>query len=64
MKNCEPPVLGPALAIEIVPLSFSSRLVPVNSSFILYPGPPIPVPVGSPPWIINPGIILWNITPS
>ena len=27
-----------------------------------YPGPPVPVPVGSPVWSMNPGITRWKIT--
>ncbi len=40
------------------------RLLFVNSSLITYPGPLIPVPVGSPPWIIKPSMTRWKITPS
>ena len=37
---------------------------PSSSSRNLYPGPPLPVPVGSPPWIMKPGMTRWKITPS
>src|SRR5438046_1427976 len=30
----------------------------------VYPGPPRPVAVGSPPWITNPGTMRWKIVPS
>ena len=63
MKNCEPLVFGPALAIASRPgLSNFFRLE--NSSSNLYPGPPVPVPSGSPPWIMNCGITRWNSVPS
>ena len=26
--------------------------------------PPLPVPLGSPPWAMKPGITRWNTTPS
>ena len=29
---------------------------PENSPLMQYPGPPIPVPCGHPPWIMNPGM--------
>src|SRR5205807_9667409 len=37
---------------------------PLVSSANLYPGPPMPVPCGSPPWIMNFGITRWIIVPS
>ena len=52
IKNWLPLVPGPALAIERIP--GQSCLSPsTNSSGNWYPGPPLPVPVGSPPWIIK-----------
>ena len=39
-------------------------LYSLNSSSNLYPGPPEPVPVGSPPWIMKSGITRWKTTPS
>src|SRR3954451_14537688 len=30
-------------------------------STVEYPGPPVPVPVGSPPWITKPGTMRWKI---
>src|SRR5437867_3976357 len=47
MKNWLPPVFGPAFAMESVPLAL--RLFAGSSSLIVYPGPPNPVPSGSPP---------------
>src|SRR5437660_1749030 len=35
-----------------------------GTSTTVYPGPPRPVPVGSPPWMTKPGTILWKIVPS
>src|SRR3954451_210078 len=47
MKNCEPPVSGAlVLAIASVPGPYAS--LPVSSSGMVYPGPPVPVPDGSP----------------
>ncbi len=57
MKNWLPPVFGPEFAIESIPFALCFRSG-WNSSRIVYPGPPVPVPVGSPPWIMNPGITL------
>ena len=34
-----------------------------NSSANWYPGPPVPVPSGSPPWIMKSGITRWKIVP-
>src|SRR3954454_1472394 len=30
-------------------------------STVEYPGPPVPVPVGSPPWITKPGTMRWKV---
>ena len=69
IKNCEPPLFGSAdLAIETIPrLCF----IVLNSASTLVFGPPVPqvlgspsIVFGSPPWIINPGIILWKRVPS
>src|SRR5439155_27213092 len=35
-----------------------------GTSATVYPGPPRPVPVGSPPWMTKPGTIRWKIVPS
>src|ERR1039458_7842708 len=63
MKNWLPLVFGPALAIDRVPALVCFRSL-WNSSANLYPGPPRPVPSGSPPWIMKPGITRWKIVPS
>lgn len=47
-ENWLPPVSGPALAIDRIPSLSWARPSP-NSSGMQYPGPPMPVPVGSPP---------------
>src|SRR3954454_7955307 len=40
-------------------------LVPAGGlSRVVYPGPPPPVPVGSPPWMTKPGTIRWKVRPS
>ena len=36
---------------------------PISSSK-RYPGPPVPVPSGSPPWIMNSGMTRWKTVPS
>ena len=41
MKNCEPPVPGPACAIESEP-RLCICFLPLSSSLILKPGPPVP----------------------
>ena len=46
-KNWLPPVLAPAFAMANTPGAYCSP--PRSSSGIEYPGPPLPVPVGSPP---------------
>src|SRR5207302_1098445 len=61
MKNWLPPVFGPAFAMESVPLAL--RLFAGSSSLIVYPGPPNPVPCGSPPWIMKPAITRWKMLP-
>ena len=35
-----------------------------NSSANLYPGPPVPFPSGSPPWIMKPLMTRWKTVPS
>src|SRR5262249_13244478 len=63
MKNCAPPVLAaPLFAIARMPALSSLRPDP-NSSGMLNPGPPVPVPSGSPPWIMKFGITRWNVNP-
>jgi hypothetical protein len=60
-KNCEPLVLGPALAIASAP---RTTLWSLNSSSKVYPGPPVPVPSGQPPWIMKSGITRWKMRSS
>ena len=62
MKNWEPLVSGPALAMAMDPISYSPAAG--SSSENWYPGPPLPVPCGSPPWIMKPGITRWKVMPS
>ena len=63
MKNCEPFVLGPALAIASR-YGRSKDSSGWNSSSKRKPGPPVPVPSGSPPWIMKPGMMRWKMVPS
>src|SRR5579864_2208126 len=62
MKNWLPLVLGPELAMASEPILYAPALG--SSSANVYPGPPVPVPVGSPPWSTNPGMTRWNTVPS
>src|SRR5439155_18685733 len=65
MKNWEPALLGSwARAMETTPRLWGTSL---NSALIVYPGPPVPwrsrpalrsFVLGSPPWIMKPGITL------
>ena len=54
-------------AIDRTPrVCFRSFCTPLaaNSPLMQYPGPPMPVPSGQPPWIIKPGMTRWKISPS
>ncbi len=52
-----------AFAMERMPgLLWRNSLL--NSSLKEYPGPPAPVPVGSPPWAMKFMITRWKIVPS
>ena len=48
-------------AIETTPRPWCTSL---NSALIWYPGPPMPVPSGQPPWIMKPLMTRWNTVPS
>src|SRR5690242_962854 len=61
MKNWLPFVFGPAFAIASVPRTIGCSLI---SSSNVYPGPPVPVPFGQPPWIMKLPITRWNTRPS
>ena len=50
------------LAIATVPSVYCVALAGVST--VVYPGPPVPVPVGSPPWITNSGTIRWKTVSS
>ena len=63
MKNCEPFVPGPAFAIASR-YGRSNCNSGWNSSANWKPGPPRPVPVGSPSWIMKPAITRCEIVPS
>ena len=63
MKNWLPFVSGPLFAIASRP-SRSNVCLRSVSFTNWYPGPPVPSPSGSPPWITNPGRIRWNVSPS
>ena len=62
MKNWLPAELGSAVrAIDSTPRTCD---VSLNSASIVYPGPPAPVPVGSPPWAMKPWMMRWKVTAS
>jgi hypothetical protein len=50
-----------ARAIDTAPLVCGSVL---NSALSFWPEPPVPVPVGSPVWAMNPSMTRWNTVPS
>src|SRR5699024_2562496 len=63
MKNCEPlvprPICLPALAMasRYLRSNWSSGWI---SSSKVYPGPPVPVPSGQPPWIMKFEMMRWK----
>ena len=62
-KNWLPPEFGwPVFAIASEPIWYSPASG--GSSGIVYPGPPCPVPSGSPHCTTNPGMIRWQIVSS
>ena len=64
-KNCEPDAPGGSacvLAIATTPLSYLRSFG--GASTTVYPGPPSPVPAGSPPWITKSLTMRWNVVPS
>ena len=61
MKNCDPFVFGPALAIASAPLT---HLVVVELVLELVAGPTGAVPCGQPPWTMKSGITRWKMRPS
>ena len=66
MKNCEPFVFGPLLAIPSSPRCVK-RSRPWHSSLNGAPytdSPPVPVPVGSPVCAMNSLITRWKTQPS
>lgn len=64
-KNCEPFVFAPQFAIDKTPgpVCFSLKFSSSNFSPWI-DSPPVPFPsVKSPPWIINSGMMRWNLDP-
>src|SRR4029078_13365439 len=61
MKNWLPFVFAPAFAIATVPRVYGTV---TGSSLNSWPGPPPPVPVGSPPWMTKSGTTRWKTVPS
>src|SRR6266508_6454293 len=65
MKNWLPDVpaaSSPPLAMATTPTGYFESFG--GASTVLYPGPPEPDPVGSPPWITKSLWIRWKISPS
>ena len=53
--------LSTGSGLPLTPVYFA----PVGgASTVEYPGPPLPSPFGSPPWMTKFGTILWKIRPS
>ena len=52
--------------IRTVPIASAPRttLCSLISSSNVYPGPPVPVPSGQPPWIMKSLMMRWNVSPS
>ena len=62
MNHCPPPVFGrPTFAMDSTPGPLWRRRG-LNSSGIVYPGPPLPVPVGSPLCAMKSAMTRWNVT--
>ena len=61
MKNWLPFVFGPRLAMARAPRTTRWSFASSSNS---YPGPPVPVPSGQPPWIMKSGMTRWNVMPS
>tara|TARA_B110001452_G_scaffold163064_1_gene135836 strand:- start:2880 stop:3080 length:201 start_codon:yes stop_codon:yes gene_type:complete len=62
MKNWEPFVLGPLLAIDTMPRAvcmFSGWISSLNLPPQML-SPPLPVPVGSPPCSMKPLMLRWK----
>ena len=62
-KGSSQSVPAPALAMERTP-GLSCFRPGWTSSLNRYPGPPLPVPVGSPHWTMKLGITRWKVMPS
>lgn len=65
MKNWEPLVFGPELAMARRP-TLSNFTFAVHSSWKGFPqmdSPPRPVPVGSPHWTMKLGMTRWKMMP-
>ena len=53
-----------ALATTPAPTCFSALVFSSRNLPPYIDSPPLPVPVGSPPWAMNPRITLWNVVES
>ena len=64
-KNWLPAVPGGSVCVfAIATTPFVYFASAGGGSTVVYPGPPVPSPFGSPPWITKPGTIRWKISPS
>jgi tRNA pseudouridine38-40 synthase len=64
-KNWLPAVPGGSAAVfAIATTPFVYFESAGGGSTVVYPGPPVPSPFGSPPWITKPGTIRWKVSPS
>src|SRR5690242_12228919 len=65
MKNWLPAV--PAASVSVLAIATTPSVYFVDfggASTVSYPGPSVPVPVGSPPWITKFGMIRWKTVPT
>ena len=49
---------------DIRPAQLAARSVNPELPVMFFSAPPVPSPLGSPPWIMNPSMMRWNVRPS
>ena len=50
--------------LVVLALAGAAGLVQAQQAPAPQPSSPVPGPVGSPPWIMKPGMTRWNVVPS
>ena len=63
-KNWLPDVPGASTAVFAIAMTPLTYFEPAGGATVLYPGPPLPVWVGSPPWMTKSGTMRWKIVSS